>query len=233
LSVPELAITVTGAERVPHAAAPTLRFALLADEPTGREIHTAALSIQINIDPAKRPYDAETRERLLELFGEPERWGATTKSFVWARQDVLVPSFRGATGFTFDVPCTYDLELAAVKYFYVLGDGEIPLTFHFSGTIIYAGEDDRLQVTQMPWASETSLRLPVATWRDMIEAHYPGRGWVALDAATLDALARFRAERGHHSFAAAIAELLEAEGSDPSAITHMRTRSLGGQTPFP
>ena len=53
--------------------------------PTGREVYTIALSTQIQIDPARRTYDDATRARLVELFGAPERWGATTHSFQWAR----------------------------------------------------------------------------------------------------------------------------------------------------
>ena len=67
-------------EPVPHAATPTLRFDLHVDEPAGREIHTIALTTQIQIEPARRAYDAETRERLVELFGAPERWASTTQS---------------------------------------------------------------------------------------------------------------------------------------------------------
>ena len=64
-----------------------------------------------------------------ELFGTPERWGATTHSFPWAQVDVLVPGFTGATSFVLQVPCSYDLELAAAKYFYALPDGAAPLSF--------------------------------------------------------------------------------------------------------
>ena len=49
-----------------------------------------------------------------------------------------MPEFTGSADFTLTVPCTYDLEISAAKYFYSLPDGEIPLTFHFSGTILYS-----------------------------------------------------------------------------------------------
>ena len=110
-------------------------------DPTGREVYTIALSTQIQIDPARRAYDDATRERLVELFGAPERWGATTHSVpLGARRRRSCPSFTGATSFALDVPCTYDLEVAATKYFYSLPDGEVPLTFHFNGTVLYRGE---------------------------------------------------------------------------------------------
>ena len=54
-----------------------------------------ALTIQLMIEPARRSYDDATRERLVELFGAPERWAVTTRSLVWAKLDVLVPAFTG------------------------------------------------------------------------------------------------------------------------------------------
>ena len=102
----EPTFSVLDVEAVPHTATPTLRFHLHVEDPLGREIHTIVLSTQINIDPARRAYDPETRERLVELFGAPERWGATTEVFRWAHIDVLVKGFTGATSFALDVPCT-------------------------------------------------------------------------------------------------------------------------------
>ena len=119
-----------GAEPVAHAAAPTLKFTLRVT--SEQPLHAIALSAQINIDPARRTYDDATRERLVELFGPAERWASTTRSFLWTQVGALVPRFSGSADFTLTVPCTYDLELSAAKYFYSLPDGEIPLTFHFS-----------------------------------------------------------------------------------------------------
>ena len=85
-------------------------------EPSGREVFTIALTAQINVEPARRELRRRaTRERLVDLFGEPERWAATTHSFLWAHATTLVPSFTGATMFTLPVPCTYDLEVAAAQ----------------------------------------------------------------------------------------------------------------------
>ena len=69
--------------------------------------------------------------------------------------------FTGATSFALDVPCTYDLEVAASKYFYSLPDGEVPLSFLFSGMVLYRGEGDRLQVAQVPWSCTARWRMPV------------------------------------------------------------------------
>ena len=201
---PAPAFEVLGAGPVAHAAAPTLRFSLRVNEPSGADVHAIALAAQLHIDPARRSYDDATRERLVELFGSPERWSATTRSFLWAQLGTVVPAFRGAAGFPLDVPCTYDLEVAAAKYVYSLPDGEVPLTFHFSGTILHGD----MQVAMVPWSCSAQFRLPVGTWRALMAAHYPGGGWVRLETGTLDALAARKAAGGLPSYDATIAELL-------------------------
>jgi hypothetical protein len=204
----EPVFTVLDAEPVPYAAAPTLRFHLHVDDPLGRAIQTIALSTQIQIDPARRVYDAETMARLVELFGPPERWAATTQVFRWANVSALVPGFTGATSFALDVPCTYDLEVAASKYFYSLPGGAVPLSFLFNGMVLYQGEHDRLQIMQVPWSCVARWEMPVASWQAMMRAYYPGGSWVRVQSDTLDALAERKAAAGHHSFDDLLRELL-------------------------
>jgi hypothetical protein len=204
--------TVLDVAAVRHAATPTLRFDMHVSDPAGREVYAIALSVQIQIDPASREYDDETRARLVELFGAPERWGSTTHAFEWARIDVLVPSFTGATSFALPVPCTYDLEVAAAKFFHSLPGGMVPLTFHYSGMVLYRDEDPArggVHVSPVPWSCSTRWRMPVATWKGAMAAHYPGGGWVRLGTDTLDALAARKAAGGHHSYDALVADLLE------------------------
>ncbi len=207
LPLPVLELEVAGAAAALNVAAPTLHFTLRAGEPTGREVYMVALSTLIHIDPGLRSHDDETRELLVDLFGEAGRWAATTTSIVMAQVDVLVPSFTGTTEFTVPVPCNYDLEVAATKYLYALPDGEVPLSFHFSGRIFYRGEGGRLQVVMVPWVS-AAFRLPVATWRRMIDHHYPGGGWIRVHEDTLRRLQLRKAERGLPTFDAAVTELL-------------------------
>jgi hypothetical protein len=202
--------TILGVEAVRHSAAPSLAFAAHVAEPTGRDVYTIALRAQIMIQPARRSYEDETRERLVELFGPPERWAATTTSFMWMETDVLVPAFTGATSFRVPLACTYDLELAAVKYFYSLPDGEVPLQFNFAGTIFYRGPTGAMQIAQVPWDCAADFRMPVEVWKEMMSHYYPHSGWARLHADTLDALTRRRAARGLPSLDATVAELLEA-----------------------
>ena len=194
---------VLGADPVPHAAAPTLRFSMRVSDDA--QVHAIALRAQLNIDPARRSYDDATRERLVELFGAPERWSATTRSFLWAQLSTVVPAFSGTAEFPLDVPCSYDLDVAAAKYVYSLPDGEVPLTFHFSGSILHGA----MQMAMVPWSASASFRLPVATWRSLMAAYYPGGGWVRLRTETLDRLAARRAAGGLPDLDATIAGLLD------------------------
>ena len=45
-------------------------------------------------------------------------------------------------------------------------------------------------------------------WRELMDAYFPGGGWIRLDRDTLDALARYRSERGLTSWEQALGELL-------------------------
>src|SRR3954451_21921980 len=86
---PEVTFEVLGAAHEPFAAQPTLRFELGVSEPTDRPIYAITLTAQINFDPARRGYDDETRAELFELFGSPERWPSTTRSFLWCHANTL------------------------------------------------------------------------------------------------------------------------------------------------
>jgi hypothetical protein len=207
--IPDPEFAVIGARTVRYAATPMMTFDLQVSEPSGRSVYMIALTIQVMIDPARRRYDDETREKLLELFGEPERWSVTTRSLVWCQLDVLVPAFTGSTVVTVPIACTYDLEIAAAKYLYSLPDGEAPLALHFNGTIYYPAEDGGLQMVLVPWTKSIDFRMPVSVWRETIEHYYPNTGWVALRSETLQALQRAKLDRGLATLDAAIDSLLE------------------------
>jgi len=172
-------------------------------------VYMIALTIQLMIEPARRRYDDGTREKLLELFGPPERWAVTTRSLVWCQVDVLVPAFTGSTTVTVPIACNYDLELAATKYLAALPDGEAPAAMHFNGTIYYPGDDGGLQMVLVPWTKSIDFRLPVSVWRETIEHYYPNTGWVALRTETLEGLQRAKLDRGLATFDATVSALIE------------------------
>jgi hypothetical protein len=209
---PEPEFQVLGASGRRHAVAPALEFDVHVSEPSGRHVYAIALTAQVMIEPARRDYDPETREQLVELFGPPERWATTTRSLVWHQADALVPAFIGSTTFHLAVPATFDMEVASSKYLHGLPDGEVPLAFNFNGTVHYRGDGGRLQMSLVPWSCSAEFRLPVGTWRELIEHYYPGTGWIALRDETLVALQREKARRASPTLDACVADLLE-EGS--------------------
>jgi hypothetical protein len=209
VSIPEPEFAITGAAHLAYAAAPTMVFSGVVSEPGGKPVQSIALSAQVMIDPARRGYDAQTRERLAELFGPPATWAPSTQGLSWARVSAQIPAFSESATFALELPCSYDLEVAAVKYFYALADGAVPLSFHFNGTVFFHGPDGRLQVVPVPWSASAQFQLPVATWRAMIAEHYPGGGWIRISDETLTRLNARRAGRGLPSFDACIEELLD------------------------
>jgi hypothetical protein len=205
---PEPEFEVLGARPVRYAAAPMLTFDLQVSEPSGRQVYMIALTIQVMIEPARRSYDADSRERLVGLFGPPERWSVTTRSLVWAQLDVVVPAFTGSTTVAVPIACNYDMEVASSKYLHSLSDGQAPLALHFNGVVYYPSDDGGLQMVLIPWSRSLTFRMPVSAWTETIEHYYPNTAWVAVRSETLDALERARVERAHPTFDATVADLL-------------------------
>ena len=137
--MPDLSFQVEGAEAVPFSAAPLLAFKLRianADAGEADSVGSAALPDSDRSD-APQVCGARNRSDLLDLFGAPERWSRTLRAMLWTHANVMVPPFRGSTVVDLPVPCTFDFNVAATKYFAALEDGEVPLNLMFSGTIFY------------------------------------------------------------------------------------------------
>lgn len=208
--MPDLNFEIIGAEAPNFAAQPTLLFKLRitnANEQT--PIHSVALRSQIQIAVTKRRYSPQAQARLLEVFGEPERWGHTLRDLLWTHASTVVPQFSGSTVIDLPVPCTYDFEVVSAKYFDALGDGEIPLDFLFSGTIFYEGEEGNLQIEPISWQKEASYRLPVALWQEMIQRYYPNSAWLRLHKDIFDQLSQYKAACGLATWDETLTRLLK------------------------
>lgn len=208
---PHPTFTVLGADLVKVAAGPTMKFTVGVNESEGRDVFAIALTVQIQIDPAQRKYDDETKKKLFELFGDPSRWAATTKSFQWAQVFVLVPEFNGATSFDVPVNMTFDLELAATRYLYSLPDGEVPLTFHYSGSILYRGDEGQIQIVQVPWSCQSKFKLPIEVWQKVMDFHYPNTTWMAMRRQTMDELLKYKTKEGLATLDSCVRRLLGVE----------------------
>ena len=192
VAAPELAFAVRGARRVEHTAVPTLAFAIAVEAPAGAAIRSVLLDVQLQMAARRRAYDAASQVRLFEVFGPAANWGATLRTLLWTRSTLVVPPFTGATTAELLVPCSYDMDVLATRYFDALEDGEVPLEFLFSGSVFYAGPGGLLQVARISWEQEAGFRLPVALWRETLDRHFRGTAWVRLDKERFDRLASAR-----------------------------------------
>jgi hypothetical protein len=206
--LPDLNFSVESASAVQHAAAPLLNFLLRITGAPGEDIHSIALRCQIWIEPAKRRYQPQEQAQLVELFGPPARWGQTLRSMLWTNATVIVPPFTQTTTVDLPVACSQDFNIATAKYFHALEDDRVPLRFMFSGTIFHADEEQRLQVAQIQWSKEAAFSLPVAVWKQMMDAHYAGTAWLGLRKDAFDQLYRYRTSQGLTTWEAAIERLL-------------------------
>jgi len=206
--VPDLDFRVDGAEVLEYAVAPSLLFKLRIENLDGEPVRSVALNTQIRIAATQRHYEAVEQERLLEVFGEPHRWGNTLRSLLWTHTILQVPPFSGSMVVDMPVPCTYDLEVVASKYFYTLEDGEVPLEFLFSGTVFYAGEDGRLQIARISWEKEAEYRMPVRLWKETMERYFPNTAWIRLRRDAFDQLYDYKVRMGLPTWEAAVEALL-------------------------
>jgi hypothetical protein len=211
-SVPELGFAVLDARSAEHSAAPTLLFILEVKAP-GHTIRSILLDVQIQIAARQRPYGEAAQERLLDLFGTPERWGTTLRTLPWLRTTAVVPPFEDATILELPIQCTYDLEVSASRYFAALDDGEVPLEFLFSGSVFFSGPEGHLQTVRIAWDSDVDFRLPVAVWNQTMERHFPGTTWLRLGRDSYDRLCAYKARHAHESWEATVDSLLTGGGS--------------------
>ena len=210
--MPDLSFRIEEAVVIPFAVAPTLAFKLRIENAiAGEIIHTVALRCQIQIDVTRRRYTEVEQSRMRDLFGEPDRWSQTLRSLLWTHASVVVPGFQGSTITDIPVPCTFDFNVAATKYFEGLTDGEIPLHLMFSGSVFYADTDEVLQVVPISWEQEARFKLPVKVWRDMMDSYYPNSVWLSLRRDVFERLYQYKTQHGIPTWEQALEKVLPVE----------------------
>jgi Family of unknown function (DUF6084) len=208
----DLDFTVEGVEVERYAIAPLLQFALrVVHNSSGASVRNVLLNCQIRIEPTRRAYAASAHDLLSDLFGAPETWGQTLQSFLWTHANTLVPPFEGECVVKLPVPCSFDFNVAATKYFHGVEEGEVPLNFLFSGSVFYRDVEGALQISQIDWRKESAYRLPVQVWRSMMDHYYPQTVWLCLRRESFDDLYRYKRTRRLPSFEQALDDLLDAK----------------------
>src|SRR5215469_7159010 len=160
--MPELSFRIGEVSALPYAAVPTISARLhITNSAANETIQSISLNCQLQLQPLSRAYSALEEARLLDLFGEHERWGQTMKPLHWTNLVVKIPPFSGETTEELSLPCSLDFDVAANKYFYGLDRGSIDVAVMFSGTVFYTGEHGSMQIFQIPWDREAHFRLQV------------------------------------------------------------------------
>ncbi|MGI9027153.1 MAG: DUF6084 family protein [Burkholderiaceae bacterium] len=207
--MPDLQFRIEGAEVARYAATPLLNFKLRVTNGNAAEIANVNLQCQIQIEAVRRPYRPDEQFKLQDLFGESQRWDQTLRTMLWTRTSILIPSFENECLLDLPVACTFDFNVVTTKYFHALEEGDIPLSFQFSGSIFYRGKDGGLQVGQIPWDRDIRFKLPVALWREMIEHYYPNGAWLCLNRDVFDRLYEYKIRHGLPSWEAAMEHALD------------------------
>jgi hypothetical protein len=205
----DLTFAVIDAQPERDAVVPTLKFRLQIREAAKRPVHGILLRCQLQIEPRRRRHAPAEQERLADLFGSPARWAETLRPLIWTQTSMTVPAFEGSVEIDLPVACTYDFEVTTAKYLHALEGGEAPLLLLFSGTV-FAKADGGFLVSQIPWEKRAAFRMPVQTWRDLMDAYFPGCAWIRLSHEKLDALQRFRTRNALLNWDDAIDALLSA-----------------------
>ena len=159
--MPDLQFQIRGVDATTRGLSPLIGFKLQVTNAAADEsIHAVLLSAQIQLQCPQRAYADTEKHKLIELFGPPEMWGQSLRNRLWAQANTTICAFRGKSDAVLQVPCTFDLNIAATKYIYALEEGDVPLLFLFSGSVFYQS-DDQLKVEPISWDKECVYQMPV------------------------------------------------------------------------
>jgi hypothetical protein len=213
---PALAWKVHGASVDAGAAVPSIALELEVEAPPATEVRSVLLRAQVRIAVRRRGYDAATRERLYELFGEPAQWGHSLRDLMWTQATVMVPPFQGRARVAVPLPLSYDFEVGTAKYLYGLPDGVVPLDVLLSGTVFYSGVDGELRTALLAEESELRYDLDTALLRRAMDRFFPGTAWVRISRDTFDRLWALRSRRALPTWDHALHRLLDLDPEDPA-----------------
>lgn len=202
--------TVLDVSVEPYAAVPQLSARLRIESLAAQVVHAVVLRSQVRIEPQRRGYADRDTEGLQALFGTRDRWSDTLRPFLWMQCSTTVQGFTDATEVDLPLPCSYDFDVVGSRYLHALGEGVVPLSFLFSGTVFTKGVSG-FEVEQVPWDCEASYSMPVQVWQQLIDHYYPSSGWLRVDHDQLGRLADYRARHGLVSWEETLTRLLPHE----------------------
>lgn len=213
--MPDLSFEIVAVNPVRDMLTPAVAFDLqIANRFPEQTIHAILLRCQIQIEVTRRLYTSDEQDQLRELFDEPGRWADTLRPITWFVASLNVPAFSGSTLCPVHVPCTFDFNVATAKYFHGLTDGDVPLTFLFSGSVFYGSPEGSLQVAPISWNKEARYRFPIHAWKTVMDLHHPGAVCLNLRRDVFDELYRFKTSEGLITFDETIERMLSIAGKE-------------------
>ncbi len=166
-----------------------LCFQIRIENTSLERIQAIALETRVFIEPPERHLTGRDMDHLNDLFGESSHWADASKPLAWSRATAIVPPFSGSTRFDLELPCSFDFNIAATKYFYGLEESYAPLRFDFTGTIF--GER---QTEQLAAGIRAKFAMPVTAWVDLMDAYYPHSMWLRLPRQVFQRMNQYKVE---------------------------------------
>lgn len=207
--MPELAFQIRGAQPLSASAVSAVALQLeLTVTPPSQTIQSVMLNCQIRIEAARRRYATAEQGPLRDLFGEPERWGQTLRPLLWTNLTTTVPAFTSSVCIPLVVPCSFDLDETAAKYFHGVNDGAVPVSLAFSGTIFYRSDRNELQAAPIPWNAEARFAFPIPVWKECIARSHPNTAWLPLRRDLYERLYEFKVRHGLATFDEAVERMI-------------------------
>ena len=71
-----------------------------------------------------------------------------------------------------------------------------------------------LQVAPISWSKEARFRLPVQTWRDMMDTYYPNSAWLCLRRDVFERLYQYKMRHGIPTWEEALESILAGAGGE-------------------
>ena len=136
-------------------------------------IYTIALRCQINVDPARRRYDADPASDCPSCSESPSGGARRPRASCGRASTCSSRASKARPTSTSRCPAATTSRSRPPDISRGLSDGAVPLSFHLSGSVFYKTSSGELRITQVPWDIDVRYELPLAVWTDMMEHHYP------------------------------------------------------------
>ena len=212
----DLRFAIMSAAPVQYAASPLLALDVRIE--SVEPVESVLLRTSVRIEAGARVTTPQEDDRLKELFGHTTQWSRGSRSLLWTQVVNVVSAFQDATTVAITLPCSFDLAAIASKYLRALDGGTVPIRAQFGGTAFLRREHG-LSAAPIALDREAELALPIQTFREVLEQHFPDSAVMTLQRAVYDRLEALRVQRGLASFDQAIEELLT-----PRATGSTRTK---------